>query len=117
MNFFVSQAIQDKIKSITPPKPPSHQSLLQEKRGRIFELAKIHGVQSIRVFGSVVRGEAGPDSDLDLLVEMEKGKSLLDLIGFEQDLETELGIPIDILTEGSLSPYIKDDILKEAVPL
>jgi predicted nucleotidyltransferase len=56
-------------------------------------------------------------SDLDLLVELERGRSLLDLIALERELELLLGIGVDVLTPGSISPYLRDDIEREAVPL
>ncbi len=71
----------------------------------------------IYLFGSAARGEATESSDLDILIELEAGRSLLDLIAMQQDLEDLLGIKVDIVTEAGLSPYIRDDVLKEAVPL
>jgi len=71
----------------------------------------------IRVFGSIARGEAGPDSDIDLLVELEPGRSLLDLGGLLMDLQDLLGHRVELVTEGSLHWYIRDRVLKEAVPL
>ena len=70
-----------------------------------------------RVFGSRARGTASANSDLDLLVEMDKGRSLLDLIELERELQTALGIEVDVLTPGSISPYLRDTIEAEAVPL
>jgi hypothetical protein len=58
------------------------------------------------VFGSTVRGEAGPQSDIDLLVEVESGRTLLDLIAFEQNLEEVLGFSVQMLTDAGLSPYL-----------
>jgi len=69
------------------------------------------------VFGSVARGEAGPDSDVDLLVDMEPGRSLLDHIALLQDLQDLLGIDVDVVTERALHWYVRDKVLKEAVPL
>jgi predicted nucleotidyltransferase len=60
---------------------------LRSNRRRIVELAARHGARNVRVFGSTVRGDAGPRSDIDLLVDIEPGRTLLDLIGLEQDLE------------------------------
>ena len=65
-------------------------------------LAERRGARNIRVFGSVARGEAGPESDLDLLVEMEPGRSLLDHIALIQDLEEVLGCRVDVVTEAGL---------------
>jgi len=69
------------------------------------------------VFGSVARGEAGPASDVDLLVQMDSGRSLLDLIGLTQELESILQRKVDVLTDEGLSPYLKERIQAEAVPL
>jgi predicted nucleotidyltransferase len=91
--------------------------LRERWREDILRLAERHGARNVRVFGSLARGEATAASDLDLLVEMEPGRSLLDLIGFNQDLEDALGIHVDVLTEDGLSPYMQDDILHQAVAL
>jgi len=69
------------------------------------------------VFGSWARGEAGPDSDLDLLINVEPGTSLLDMIGLQQALEDLVGGKVDVLTEDGISPYVKERILAEARPL
>jgi predicted nucleotidyltransferase len=90
---------------------------IRAKREAILEIAKRHGAGNLRVFGSVVRGEDRPDSDLDLLVDFEKGRSLLDLAGFGLDLEDLLGRKVDVVTEGGISPYIKKRVFGEAVPL
>lgn len=92
-------------------------ALVVAKREEILRLAARHGAYNVRVFGSVARGEARPDSDVDLLVEMEKGRSLLDLVGLWQDLEEMLGRKVDVLTDGGLSPYLRDRIYAEATPL
>jgi predicted nucleotidyltransferase len=90
---------------------------LRSHRRRILELAARHGVRNVRVFGSTARGEAGPQSDIDLLVDVEPGRTLLDLIGFEQDLEEVLGCSVDVLTDAGLSPYLQERILTEAAAL
>jgi len=69
------------------------------------------------VFGSVRRGEAGDLSDLDLLVDMAAGRTLFDLVALSDELEKALGVDVDVVTEGSLSPYLRDRILAEAVAL
>ena len=91
--------------------------ILQEKRQEILAIAAKHGAYNVRIFGSVARGEAKTESDLDLLVSMEKGRSLLDLIGFCQDVEDLFGCKVDVVTDGGLSPYLKDRIYAEAIPL
>jgi predicted nucleotidyltransferase len=84
---------------------------------QILELAKRFGVTNVRVFGSRARGDATSDSDLDLLVEYTDGTSLLDVIGFEQELEELLGVKVETVSERALHPIIRDRILAEAVPL
>jgi len=81
------------------------------------ELAARHGARNVRVFGSTARGEAGPQSDIDLLVDVESGRTLLDLIAFEQDLEEVLGCSVQVLTDAGLSPYLQQQILAEAAVL
>ena len=83
----------------------------------IWECASKHGARNVRVFGSVVRGEAGSVSDVDLLVEMEAGRSLLDLLGLEQELEDLLGTRIHVVSDDGLSPQIRDRVHAEAIPL
>ena len=92
-------------------------SILQNYRTEILELALQHGAKNVRVFGSLARGEGSEDSDLDLLVTLEKGRSLLDLVGLKQDLEDLMHRPVDVVTERALSPYMREHILSEAVPL
>lgn len=91
--------------------------LLKFKRSEILRLAQVYGAHSVRVFGSVARGESRPDSDIDFLVEMDNGRSLLDLIALGQNLETLLQCKVDILTDQGLSPYLEQRIHAEAVPL
>lgn len=80
----------------------------------ILRIAHANGARAVRVFGSRARGEAGPDSDLDLLVTLEPGRSLLDLIAIKQDLEALLRLPVDVVTENGLSPYVRARVLEEA---
>ena len=90
---------------------------LHAHRLAILELATRHGAHNVRVFGSIARGEDRPDSDVDLLVDVEPGRSLLDVIALEQDLEALLGRPVDVQTDGGLSPYLQQRILAEAAAL
>ncbi|HEY7388373.1 MAG TPA: nucleotidyltransferase family protein [Bryobacteraceae bacterium] len=69
------------------------------------------------MFGSFARGEDNPASDLDLLIDLEPGRSLLDIVAIKQDLEDLLGISVDVVTERSISPYIRDAVLREAVAI
>ncbi|MCH8826326.1 MAG: nucleotidyltransferase family protein [Chloroflexi bacterium] len=91
--------------------------LLDRHRNEILALAKMRGARNIRVFGSVARDEATTDSDVDILVDMEPGRSLLDLTGLQLDLEELLGRDVDVVTENGLRPYLKDRVLAEATPI
>lgn len=84
---------------------------------QIWEVARRHGVTKLRVFGSWARGDQRPESDLDLLVTLEPRRGLLDVIGLKYELETLIGRPVDVLTEGGISRHIHDRILAEARPL
>ena len=86
-------------------------------REDIRRIATAHGAGNVRVFGSTGRGERGAASDLDLLVDMAEGRSLFDLIALSNDLEESLGVEVDVVTEASVSPYIRDRVLDEAVAL
>jgi predicted nucleotidyltransferase len=91
--------------------------ILRDKREEILRIAASHGAQSVRVFGSRSRGEARPESDLDLLVRLETGRSLLDIVAMKQDVEDLLGCGVDVVTEAAISPYIREQVLKEAIDL
>ena len=71
----------------------------------------------MRIFGSYLHGTQKDDSDIDLLVDLEPGRGLFDLVAMKRDLEREIGKHVDVVTEGALSPYIQEDILREARPL
>ncbi len=90
---------------------------IKSKREAILDIARKYGATKLRVFGSMARGEESPESDLDLIVEMERGSSLLDIIAIKQDIEELLGRKVDIVTEASISPYIRSAVLREAVNL
>lgn len=91
--------------------------LLQEKREEILRIAERHGAHNVRVFGSVVRGEAGPESDVDFLVDMEPERSLFDRGELLMDLEELLGRKVDVVTEASIYWLLRRRILGEARPL
>lgn len=91
--------------------------LLRTRRDEILRIARKHGARTVRVFGSVARGQAGPDSDVDLLVELEEGRSLLDLGGMLMDLQDLLGRRVDVVEPEGLHWYVRDRILREAIPL
>lgn len=91
--------------------------LLKDKREAILQIAAKHGARNVRVFGSVARGEADEQSDIDFLVDMEPGRSLLDLGGLLMDLHDLLGRNVDVVTERGLKPRIRERVLHEAVAL
>ncbi len=95
----------------------STKEILETKREEILRLAARHGAKRVRVFGSVARGDAGPESDVDFLVDLEPGRSLFDLGGLLMDLQDLLGRKVDVVTEKGLHKFIRDRVLKEAVPL
>lgn len=95
----------------------SLQELLRQKRREILDIAAQHGAYNVRIFGSVARGEADEQSDVDMLVELEPGRSLFDLGGVLMDLENLLGCKVDVVTERGLRKRIRERVLKEAVPL
>ena len=90
---------------------------LSNKREEILRITTAHGATNLRVFGSVSRGEATDKSDLDLLINLEPGRTLLDIIAIKQDLEDLLGCSVEVVTENAVSPYIREQILKEAISL
>ncbi len=91
--------------------------VLKDEREEILRIAASHGAQNVRVFGSLARGEAGPDSDIDILVELDPGRSLLDIVAIKQDLEDLIGCEVDVVTEAGVGPYIREQVLREAVSL
>ncbi len=91
--------------------------VLKRKRMDILAIAGRYGARNIRLFGSMVKGTATESSDVDLLLEMEAGRSLLDLVAIKQELEDLLGRQVHVVTEPSLSPYLRDEVLREAVSL
>lgn len=90
---------------------------LTAKREEILRLCETYGARNLRVFGSVARGEADAQSDVDFLVEMEPGRSLFDLGGLQYELERLLDRPVDVVTERGLKARVHDRVLREAVPL
>ena len=90
---------------------------LNEKRAEVLRAAERHGARNVRLIGSVARGDARADSDLDILVELEQGRSLLDHAALMIELETLLGCKVDIATEQGLRPRVRDRVLAEAVAL
>lgn len=89
---------------------------LRTRRDEILATARRRRASNVRVFGSVSRGDAGPSSDLDLLVDFDDDASLLDQVGLAQDLEQLLGVTVDVVSSGGLRPY-HEVIRQEAVEL
>lgn len=90
---------------------------IELQREAILRIAAKHGARNVRVFGSTIRQTATDDSDIDILVDLEAGRSLLDQVGLKQELEVLLGRKVDVVVEGGISPYLEERILAEAVPL
>lgn len=88
---------------------------MDTKIRKMVRLLRRHGARKVELFGSFARGEARADSDIDILVEFKERKSLLELVGIEQELEEALGVKVDLLTKKWISPYLIDRIEREAV--
>ena len=93
------------------------EELLAAKREEILRTASRYGAHNVRVFGSAARGEARPDSDVDFLVELEHGRSLMDLGGLLMELQDLLGCDVDVVTEKGLRGRLRDRVLEQAVRL
>ncbi len=93
------------------------EALLKEKREEILHIAARHGARNVRVFGSVARGEADAQSDIDLLVEFEPDRSLLDHAALWLELQELLGCKVDVVSEDGVKARIRDRVLREALPV
>jgi predicted nucleotidyltransferase len=93
------------------------EDIVLSHREEILATARKHGAYHVRVFGSVARGEARPDSDIDFLVNLEAGRSLMDLARLLRELESILGRNVDVVTEAGLRPRIRPQVLRDARPL
>lgn len=91
--------------------------IIQGKKEQALALAARHGASNVRIFGSVANGTADKDSDIDFLVNLEKGRSLFDLGGLLMDLQKLFDRKVDVVTENGLHWYIKEQILDEAKPI
>ena len=90
---------------------------LKQKRTEIISIAEQYGGRKVRVFGSLARGDSGMDSDVDFLIELAPERSLLDIVAIKQDLEDLLQRKVDIVTESAVSPYIRREIVRQAISL
>lgn len=98
-------------------KPPPTLEALRARRAEILALAERYGVSNVRVFGSVARGEATPSSDVDLLVDLPTGFTLLKLSGLVRALREQLGCPVEVTSAQHLRPELRSAILRDAQPL
>jgi uncharacterized protein len=96
---------------------PAHVGLTEEERALIRQVAAQHGAYEVRLFGSLARGEASSESDIDLLVAKGPDTSPWFPAGLILELEEQLGRKVDVVTEKGLSPYLREQILQEAIPL
>jgi hypothetical protein len=103
--------------SSTPALPPLTLPQLRQRRAAILDVALRHGATNVRVFGSVLRGDTHPGSDVDLLVDLEQGRSLLDLGALLMDLTDLLNREVDVVTEKGLRERLRPRVVAEAVPL
>ncbi|HXI41549.1 MAG TPA: nucleotidyltransferase family protein [Bryobacteraceae bacterium] len=91
--------------------------LRRSKKDQILRIAAIYGASNVRVFGSLARGENSPSSDVDILVDLDPNRSLMDLGGLLMDLQEILPLPVDVATEDMLRPKVRARALLDAVPL
>jgi hypothetical protein len=92
-------------------------AMVTEQRSAILEIARRYGASNVRVFGSVARGDSGPESDLDLIVRFEPSRSLLDHGGLVMDLRELLGIRVDVIDEDAMRTRFREHVMREAIPL
>ena len=93
------------------------QKPINEQRDKILQIAARYGARNVRLFGSTARGDSRPDSDVDLLVDLEPDRSLFDLGGLLSEVSELLGREVDVVTEKGLRPRIREQVLREAVRL
>lgn len=91
--------------------------LLTTNRMKILEIATMHGAHCVRVFGSFAKDQECPQSDIDLLVDMDTDRSLIDIIAIKHEVEDLTNRSVDVVTEAALSPYLRNEVLAEAVML
>ncbi len=110
----LKQIIEKTSKNKPEYKKVKMDDVVEKYRKKILSLAKKNGIRNVRVFGSMARNEANPDSDLDLLVELEEGSSGFALGGFLHDVSSLVRRKVDVVTEKSLHPSLRDKVLREA---
>jgi hypothetical protein len=93
------------------------QELRASNRDQILRLASKRGARNLRVFGSVARGDGDAQSDIDFLVDLEAGRSFMDLGGLQLDLERLLGGKVDVVSSRGLRERVRERVLRDAVPL
>ena len=113
----VKEKYLEREKMYSSEKDMEIKELLQEKRAEILKIAAQYGASNVRIFGSVARGKATADSDIDFLMDIQAGRSLLNRIALIQDLEDLLGRKVDVAKPEILHECIREQILKEAIPL
>ena len=92
-------------------------ALVADNRAEILRIAKENGATRVRIFGSFARGTARSDSDIDILVDLEPGSDLLDLVAIKHGIEDLIGRDVHVVTEAAISPYMRDEIVRTATPL
>jgi predicted nucleotidyltransferase/DNA-binding XRE family transcriptional regulator len=97
--------------------PLDSSRLLRQRRDLLLAAGLAHGVSNVRVFGSAARGDGTPRSDIDLLVDLEPGRTLIDLAAFREEAARILGVPIDVATIDILKEHVRDDVVSEAIVL
>jgi predicted nucleotidyltransferase/DNA-binding XRE family transcriptional regulator len=102
------------LKRLARPSGPRRR-ILDENRATILRIARRNGARNVRVFGSVARGDDGASSDLDLLVDLRPGRTLLTLAGMAEELREALGVPVDVATPEVLRPDVREQALREAI--
>lgn len=94
-----------------------HADRLRRRRRQLLDAAGKHGIAQVRAFGSLARGEAEAGSDVDLLVDLKPGRTLLDLAAFRREAATILDLPVDVATPDMLKDRVRDEVLSEALPI
>jgi hypothetical protein len=93
------------------------EELRRSKRDQILRVAREHGAHNVRIFGSFARGEQNPASDIDLLVDLDPDRTLMDLGGLLMNLQEMLNVRVDVATEEMLRPRVRERVLCDALPL